>query len=395
MADVLWKTLGHESVQVRDVLGHFREQGALRYGLGEYHVPGSIGISGAPSDDPLEHAKAHYAAGIALAPYLSLSHLPSIAFDRAFRPEIVHEANFHLKESYRVIEKSERDPFRQVVITALQRLQRFGEYPGWHTVINLYKTAPKDAYEIAVELIEAREATGTPSHPVQLLTAIDAVEQRWNQLRMDSVFNQDEVAELYRKIEDLFGQAVSACERAEWRSERDYNRLFVITQKCLFLQRYQNAFRADYDVSVQIAALTKEVWELLASGVDGTAIRGEWHEIAGDTTCDHVEAERAYGFGVRWKPEWRQLWIKHVGCLMLAGNRDMAARVIDSIPNGLLEPILKSSISGLRRDRKQTTRPWVKLRWESGVAEFQRRFGSDPSLRGMLNLYVNELGRWR
>jgi hypothetical protein len=396
IASLLWRMLGYESAPVRDVLEHFRELDVLRYGPAEYHVPGKIGISRAPLDNPMEIATAHFAAGMAMAPYLSLSNLPAIAFDRAFNPEIVHEAHFHLKESYRAIEKKERDSFRETVVTALQRLQRFGEYPGWHTVINLHKTASKDAYEIAMELIEAREATGTPPHPVQLLTAIDSVEQRWNQLRADPQFtNQDEVAELNRKIEDLFGQAVRACECAEWRSERDYNRLFVITQRCLFLQKYQSAFWAGYDVSAQIAALTKEAWELLASGVDGTAIRGEWHEIAGDTARDHAEAERAYGFGVRWKPEWRQLWIKQVGCLVLDGNRAKATKVIDSIPDKSLEPILKSSIAGLRRDRKQTTRPWVKLRWKSGIAEFESRFGRDPYLHGMLSLYVRELAQWR
>lgn len=405
MADVLWKTLGYESVGVRDVLDHFREQGVLRYGLGEYHVPGKIGTSRAPSNNSLEYAKAQYAVGVALAPYLSLSNLPAIAFDRAFRPEIVHEAQFHLKESYRGVEKNERDRFRPVVMTALQRLQRFGEYPGWQAVMNLHKTAPKDAYEIAMELIETREATGTPCHPVQLLTAIDAVEQRWNQLRTDTQFkDQEEVAELYGKIQDLFGQALSACDHPVWRSERDYNRLFVITQKCLFLQKYESALRAGYDVAAQIAALTKEAGELLASGVDGTAIRGEWHETAGDAIPDHVKAESAYGFGVRWKPEWRQLWIKQVGCLRLTGERETAGKVIDSIPEEVLEPILRSSIDGLRRDRKQakrrrdrkeSSRPWIRLRWESGIAEFRNRFGTDPALAGLFNLYVRELTQWR
>ena len=84
------------------------------------------------------------------------------AFDRAFRPEIVHEAHFHLKESHRALKKNERDRFSNVVTTALQRVQRFGEYPGWRAVKDLHKSAPKDAYEIAMDLIEAREATGTP-----------------------------------------------------------------------------------------------------------------------------------------------------------------------------------------------------------------------------------------
>jgi hypothetical protein len=392
MASILWKTLGHESVQVRDVLNEFCDKGLLRYGIGEYHVPANIGAVPQISKDPVEHARAHYAAGIAMAPYLSLSNVPAIAFDRAFQPEMVHEAQFHLKESYKALEKNERDPFRQVVVTALQRLQRFAEYPGWHAVGNLHKTAPKDAYELAMDLIESREATGTPAHPVQLLTAIDAVEQRWNQLRTSSTFkDQNEVEELYRKIEEMFEQAFDACDRPEWRSERDYNRLFVITQKCLFLQKYQGILPLK---TGELAALTKEAGELLSSGVDGTAIKGEWHEMAGDLIGDHASAERAYAFGVRWKPEWRQLWIKQVGCLKLTGKQDAAAKVTD-LADELAENIVKSSIVGLRRDRKKPKRPWVKLRWESGIEEFTSRLGSDPAFSELFAQYARELAQWR
>lgn len=404
MAEVLWGTLGHKSVQVRRLLEQFLELGVLRYGLGEYHVPGKIGTSRAPADSALARAKAHYAAGIAMAPYLSLSNLPAIAFDRAFRPEIVHEAHFHLKESHRALKKNERERFSHVVTTALQRLQRFGEYPGWRAVKDLHKSAPRDAYEIAMDLIEAREETGAPCHPVQLLTALDAVEQRWNQLRTAEHFkDQDEVAELYGKIEDLFAQALSACDHAVWRNERDYNRLFVITQRCLFLQKHQSALRAE-EVPTMIAALNKEAGALLASGVDGTAIRGEWHEAAGDALHDNAEAGRAYGFGVRWKPEWRQLWIKQVGCLILVGEPDTAGKVLDSIPGELMEPILKSSVDGLerdrkqakrRRDRKESTRSWIRPRWESGIAEFRKRIGGDHSLAGLFNRYSRELAQWK
>lgn len=151
--------------------------------------------------------KAHYAAGVALAPYLSLTNLPSIAFERAFRPEIVHEAHFHLRESYEALDKKEREPFRQTVEAALQRVQRFGEYPGWAAVNNLLKskTVGKDTYEMAMNLIEDREETGTPPHPAQLLTAVRATEQRWEDLRQDpGLANKDEVDDLRSKIEKLF-----------------------------------------------------------------------------------------------------------------------------------------------------------------------------------------------
>jgi hypothetical protein len=397
MASVVWNTLGHKSLPVRDLLHHFVEEGVLRYGLGEYHVPGKVGVSSISSSDPTERAKIHYAAGIAMAPYLSLTNLPAIAFDQAFRPEIVHEAHFHLRESYGVLEKKEREPFRQAVAAALQRLQRFGEYPGWSAVNNLLKskTAAKDAYEIAMDLIEAREDTGTPPHPIQLLTAIRAVEQRWDDLRQHpEAANQEEAGNLLITIDELFDQARVACNRKEWLSESNYNLLSVVSQQATFLYSHRHTL-PNAGLSQRIQGLSSEAWNLLAIGTDGSAARGGWYEIVGDSRSDDEQAEIAYRQGVQWSPGWRSLWFKYVGCLCRLERRNTVSEVLGTLTPELLNSILRSGIAGMRRDRKRPSGAWMKVRWQSGITEFKTRFYGDPSLRGLINLYFNELARWR
>jgi hypothetical protein len=397
MASVAWNTLGRESVPVRDLLQHFVERGLLRYGLGEYHVPGKVGVSSVSSSDPTERARIHYAAGVAMAPYLSLTNMPSLAFDRAFRPEIVHEAHFHLRESYGALEKKEREPFRQAVGAALQRIQRFGEYPGWSAVNNLLKskTAAKDAYEIAMDLLDAREETGTPPHPVQLLTAIRAVEQRWDEMRKDpDPVHKDEVDNLRRTIDDLFDQGRAACARKEWLSERDYNLLSVVSQRATFLYGHRQIL-LDGDIGQRVEALSGEAWNLLAAGTDGSAARGGWYEIEGDRRSADEEAELVYGQGVQWSPGWRSLWFKHIGCLSRLGKSEAINGALATLTPELIEAILKSGIGGLRRDHKRPSGVWMKLRWQSGITEFKNRFSGDPALRGLIKLYLNELSSWK
>jgi hypothetical protein len=388
---VVWHLMGHEGLQVRDLLEGFVGRRLLLYSLGEYHHPGKVSID---SFNAIDKARLHYAAGIAMAPYLSLTELPGIAFDRAFRPEIVHEVHYHLHHSLSLQAKNDMNPFRQVVRTAFQRLLRFGEHPGWSIVEDLAtgNTTSRDAYEVALDLIEARELSGVPPHPIQLLKATKTFEHRWNDLR-GRIRDSDEVLQLGHKIEDLFQQALTVCDRPEWISERDYCRLAVIAQWSLFRNRYDGILQADYGLSPYGAELNSQVWELLAAGVDGSAARGEWFGETGDAAEDHGEAAKVYAYGLRWTPRWYQLWIKYVGCLSLDGKRDEIPKVIEALPREDLEIVLNKAIKGLRKDLKKLQQRWIKARWESGVSEFQSRFGADPQLRGFLKLYADELTR--
>lgn len=153
----------------------------------------------------------------------------------------VHEAHFHLHEAHDLLEKSDTDPFRSRTRTALLRLQRFGEYPGWSAVNSFLKAgnAAKDAYELSMELLADRVGDDIPTHPIQVLTAARAAEQRWTELRNDPTFKYgEEVSRLRDQIDELFNHAAQVCERPEYSSERQYNRLNVLSRYITFLEKH-------------------------------------------------------------------------------------------------------------------------------------------------------------
>ena len=278
------------------------------------------------------------------------------------------------------------------------RVFRFGftEYPGWFAVNNLLKskTAAKDACEMAMDLLDAKEETGTPPHPVQLLTAVRAVEQRWDAIRQYPDPNKDEVDHLRSTIDALFDQARAACASNEWLSESNYNLLPVVSQRATFLYSHRQIL-LDADLGQRVEALSSEAWKLLAAGTDGSAARGEWYEIEGDRRSDDGHAETAYRQGVRWVPGWRSLWFKHIGCLSRMGKSEAVSEALATLTPELLESILKSGIGSMRRDHKRPSGPWMKLRWQSGITKFKNWSYGDPALRGLIKLYVSELSRWK
>ena len=127
MAAILWRSCKLDKLRAREVLARLVAAGVLRYGNGEYHIPEEIGLSIVENTDPLKKSQLQYAAAIALAPIFSIDDVPGLAFDKAFQPEYVHEAGFHLSESNRALHGIDRIALRQTVLATQLRLQRFAE----------------------------------------------------------------------------------------------------------------------------------------------------------------------------------------------------------------------------------------------------------------------------
>jgi hypothetical protein len=395
MASLLWKNSGYDGLPVRNLLEEFVRRGYLRYGFGEYHLPGKVGQTWTPSGDRADDAKRHFAAGVAMAPYLSLSTVPGLAFDEAFHPTHVHEAHYHLHKAFDLLDKNPNNPQRNTVRTALNRLQRFAELPGWNMVNQLLKSrnSEKDAYEVAMDLLEARKNSEAPPHPVHLLNAVRAAEQWWDMLRRyENYKNLQEVSRLLLQIEELFGEAERACEHPMFRSERNYNRLKFLTQRAVFLEKYGQV-TPQSGLQEKIKQRTEEALKMIEEGADGSAAFGGWYESTGDNLERHVDAEKVYELGVRWVPDWHQLWIKLIGCARLAySNHDKAKAICETLPVAKLDLILQKSLPGISRDKKHY-REWVQQRWIAGIKQFREMYETDPLIGRHFDYYARELER--
>jgi hypothetical protein len=387
MAASLWSPL--DAVVVRSYLRKFVSCGALRYGQGEYHVPGEVGSARGDAPDRATKAKLHYAAGLSLAPYLSPADMPALAFDKAFFPVNVHEANYHFNAAHELLDNRVGDRFRYRVQTALRHVQCFAEYPQWSVVKGLNESgATKDAYEMALHLLENRAAI----HSESFLIAGIAIERRWCDLRFSPGYeaNREEADDLQTQMKAAYVEAMKACELPEFQSERTFNRLKVVTAYATLIRKYKAvlAWEAPDDTLDQ---LTKEAWHLLSSAADniGSAAKGEWYESEGDCIKEHREALEAYRLGTLSVAEWRQLWIKFIGCISLINSTD-ARQVLSTIGQEQAEQILQKGLSGVSRDKNPN--PWVRQRWTAGVFGFTKHF---PELNRLTAEYSKRFARWK
>ena len=393
MASLLWEGLGYDDVPVRDMLEEFVRLGAIRYGNGEYHIPGKIGQTLTPTGNSFEDAKKHYAAALSLAPYLSLTEKPGIAFDRAFQPHYVREADFHLQRSLNLLDRNHRNPFRQTVATALNRLLRFAEYPGWNTVSRLSKAgnSTKEAYEMAVELFEARQNRQVPHHPVHVLQMAMTTQQWWRELGTKKEHKSaDYLQRLLVQIEDLYDLAEKACDQPLFAAERNCNLLKVLTQHSTFL--IKNEARLDGTASPdRICQLIDRSLKLLEDKVDGSMAQGDWYELMGDRLQHHGEAVKFYQLGAHWVPIWHQLWAKLIGC-SLEAHYDPS--VAENICLGLgpegLEDVLRNSLPGLYRDKRVAPK-WVISRWRSFLTVVKALYGDQAKFMRYVRQYEQEL----
>jgi len=367
----------------------------LRYGAGEYHFPGKIGKTWEPSGDRLEDARKHHAASIALAPYLLLYDIPGVPFDEAFQPQYVHEAAYHLRMARRLLDNP-GDRFRRVIQSLDSRLLRFAEYPGWRSVRVMLRLRDmgKDAYELAMDLLNTRKDSASAPHPVQLITAAEAVENWWEEkVKNLEEKNKEYSKSLVEQIKELYEEAEQACDYPEVSSERDCNKLRVLTQQALFYEKH--AFLLSWKESQDcFNRLNREAFTLLDAGTDGSIVSGKWYETVGDDIQNNKEAYAVYQSGIKWLPEFFPLWIKLIGSACLAfGDPTTVESIVRRMSNEQIESMFHFSLSNLNHDRKRD-RPWVYARWKSFINFFLKIFGAEPRIQKHLSLYGEALARW-
>jgi hypothetical protein len=398
MASLVWGEFGVTGSRVRQYLKAFVARDLIRYAVGEYHVPQHAKWpTGNLTASDVDVAKRHYSAGIAFAPYLATVDVPALAFDRAFVPENIHEAQYHLRTAFDNLDKDPRNAFRATVDTALKRLLRFAEYPGWNIVKRLsYGQVTQDGYDVAMDLLEDRRRSDTPPHPEHFHMVIGVVEKHWLARR-----GQEDEHDLLREMAELFEDSLKACDNPLWHGERPYNLLRILAQRCIFLLKNE-AYLPQPRSHGEAIGLIGRARNLLDPESDGepkahgSAATGEWYEAVGDTLQSHQEAQEWYKRGICWAPEWHQLWVKYCGCYSLTGLDDADGQVIvNTITCEKVDVILYHSRPALGRDKKrQQRKTWVKDRWSAGVKQLQNRFGCEPSLQKYSQQYKVDLANW-
>jgi hypothetical protein len=387
MASALWTALGYKGSSVRDLLERYVYQGRLRYFAGEYHRPGKPRKDWQYSSDPAADAKRHFAAALALTPYLSPIDTPGLALDRSLEPQYVHEANYHLFAARNLA--SDDQGLRQQIGNASMTLLRFAEYPGWYSVRGMLrlKNCTKDALEVALQLLETRKSSGTPPHPIHYLTTARLAEQRWKEQLNDRTLGKDVLDWLPNKIGELFQEAEQSCRERIFADETDYNRLMWLAARTLFHIKHPHVLKQARS-TFAISPLIEEALDLLGTDVNGSQIPGEWYELVGDSFEDHKKADRIYEFGIKWVPQWRQLWIKYLGCACIVYPD---ARFVDCEVAEVRARALSSNdvheilqLSYRTKDETNGQRRWVTDRWSSGVNLFRRLYKNEPTIQELI-----------
>ena len=150
--------------------------------------------------------------------------------------------------------------------------------------------------------------------------------------------------------------------------------LNVSTNYASFLQRFGKTSALQERKRV----LDDEILTLIANGVRGFAMAGEWFELYGDRLEDHAEAANLYGFGVRGVPNYFANRVKFVGASLLSGtNRDDLRRDLKVCDPAYLKKLVDwmeaqkypNNINPLKTN-------WAWKRWKAGSGFLSNNFGT-------------------
>ena len=177
-------TTGHSGLH--ENLDRLVDLELLHYFGGEYFLPAHVKRDVESRTIERDHAKLadrHFAAGAALAPYWSASDYPAVAYDTAFIPERVHEAQEHFTEAGRLFANRGDKEGKEMAREALSRVMRFGRIAGWGVARGLIQSrdgaACKDAYLFIEDYMEGwrnhpLNAGKVPNHPLHIADAAKA-----------------------------------------------------------------------------------------------------------------------------------------------------------------------------------------------------------------------------
>ncbi|MCI0724904.1 MAG: hypothetical protein L0338_38960 [Acidobacteria bacterium] len=376
-ASLLLSEFNLSGIAVRRLLQSLRNKGALRYGQGIYHIVPSVMATLQTDKDSNVLSRRHFAAGCALAPFVSRSTFPALTLDVAFSAEHLHEAEMYFSLGIYYAHQSSNTKLLSLCRTALQHLERFTVVPSWGTVDKLLKAQnlSRDAYETATELLSWQRSSNVTSHPSHLVSAARAAAQWAKSFRGpgDSNFQQM----LRKQADGYFSQALQTC--SEFPSEEGFNRLYVLTTYSAYLIENEPERREE------LKRIARQAFELLAGGADGRAVWGEWFEWVADEEDEHSKASALYAIGRSWKPEWAQLWVKGLGASSLGRLDESVEEIRNSVSSDQAVSYLSRAEPGYRRHCKRGEgAKHISERWNEGLNRFEEFWGTNPNVRSAL-----------
>lgn len=399
--------LKHDWGNIHAFLRGLQDKGVLRYGQGWYHLPSSL-------RDELQqalHAESgegtgaagvqfvayHLAAGKALAPYTLSDTVTAMAFDQALLPEHIYEAFFHFDRAHSLAADAgpQAQRLRQAALHYKTQLLRFAMFPTWSTVASLRQcinaAAFREAYEMGKELVAALEKDKAhPLHPgLYLNVALSGAAWSKDEGRPEV---KTTLGEELAGPEGFFERALKACEKPLFQAERDFNRLCVLSAYANYLPR-DRPKQAE-----RVQAFDREILGLLDANADARGVRGEWFEEHGDESGSHAQAAHLYRLGVRWVPQWHQLWVKALGATTLAlESPDWASAALQEytaqmgqarrkrgLPSLTLEETMAHILRRAGHRWDASPPPGVKERWNAGVELIRATWGYAPEVQSAL-----------
>ena len=378
MASLLLREFGLEGLDVREKLQSLVTKQVIKYCHGQYHIPRELSFMFGQKAKPTLTAKRYYSAGISLAPYVSIQEVPGLAYDSAFLAENIHEAEYHFTEAIELANKIDDKVLLGNASASFEKIIRFADLPGWHT-LGKSKGYSRDVYEIALDLLKSCRETGDPPHPGHILNVC-----RFATLSLSQYKHNEKINPIQRQdIINLYEEALSVCK--DFPTEYNYNRLLVTTCYAVFLKKHE------YTNKYRIKELDDEATSLLLNNTNGNAAPGEWYELMGDENIDHSQSLQFYVWGVNWKPDWGQLWIKMFGTSFIMNNT--IAQLLHYTENMTLEKInsiLSNAITGYEKFIKKVPHnPIINKRWHAGLRVFEQVWGNNPDVRRKLRRFYN------
>ncbi|MGO8745493.1 MAG: hypothetical protein ACLQNE_05845 [Thermoguttaceae bacterium] len=398
-AALVLRDLELRGTQVRENLDRLVDLELLHYFGGEYFLPAHVKRDVESRTIERDHAKLadrHFAAGAALAPYWSASDYPAVAYDTAFIPERVHEAQEHFTEAGRLFANRGDKEGKEMAREALSRVMRFGRIAGWGVARGLIQSrdgaACKDAYLFIEDYMEGwrnhpLNAGKVPNHPLHIADAAKAL--RYFTPPKEIYDRYGHVSDHRGAIRELFSCAIKACDG--FPNEREYNRLKVLTEYAEYLY-HEYSLNQTPELKTDIERINHEVLKMRPSWATCPGvILGSWFDIRGDWCDDEGEAADIYIEGVKFASGYQQLKVKATGALSLARRTHPLLEELEQLPaknqNEALA-ILRGAKSGHDREcegrkklKGELLRRWDSViypRWEAGL-KFLRRVWADHS----------------
>ncbi len=379
----------------------------LRYSnrAGDYYFPTPL----QESSNLIETAELHFKAADAIIGFLASDKdrrngaTSAARFDyrEAFSPAPLHEAQYHLRESWSRIgtllgKEAYKHPVFQKARNAQERLSRMGEMFGWTHVrwaTQALRQDSKDLLEALKDHLAAIDVRGV--HPIELVWAAKFVFKLARDHERRSPAESIKLANYDLCWRSLLDWAWLNCTQFDGGEEGAACRFVIATERaCKSLSQKRNGdglrqAMEHIEAASNLKSFASEILDL------------EWFEFLGDSLDDPAAAARSYRDGI-WNDEIAgahriryQTLIKYLGACVQAKLRDglrgqalFNGEIIDRIkelPRDMLERIRSATLddgdpqnrSGLS-DPSDTTLAYVRERWRIGGNVFRCELGLFP-----------------